>query len=59
MIVPNVMRRRRRTRVLLLRADRPRPIDRVINYFGERLVPVAIVGREKGSSERRGSPYNV
>lgn len=34
--------RRRRTRMLVFRFDRPRRIDRLIDYFGERLVPTLV-----------------
>ena len=36
--------RRQRTRMLVFRFDRSRRIDRLIDYFGERLVPVLVPG---------------
>lgn len=38
-------RRRRSARTLVFRVDRPRRIDRVISYFGEGLVPMAVSAR--------------
>jgi hypothetical protein len=35
-------RRQRRTRMLVLRLDHARRIDRLIDYFGDRLVPVML-----------------
>ena len=36
------VRRRQSTRTFVFRVDRPRQIDSVINYFGERLGPAAV-----------------
>jgi len=35
-------RRQRRTRMLVLRLDHARRIDRLIDYFGDRLAPVMV-----------------
>jgi hypothetical protein len=35
---------RRGGRMLVFRVDRPRRIDRVIDYFGDRLAPVMVSG---------------
>jgi hypothetical protein len=39
------LRRNARTKVLVLKIDRPRAIDHVIDYFGERLAPVMAADR--------------
>jgi len=41
-------RPRRRGRMLVFSVDRPRRIDRVMDYFGDRLAPVMV-------SDRRGN----
>src|ERR1700730_688811 len=46
-LVPMWGRRRRSTRMLVSRVDRPRVIDRVIDYFGERLAPVMVPVRSR------------
>lgn len=47
-------RRRRRTRMLVFRFDRPRRIDRLIDYFGERLVTVLVPDRGRETRQTAG-----
>ena len=41
-LVETWIRRHRRARALVFRVDRPRGIDRVIDYFGEQVAPVLV-----------------
>jgi hypothetical protein len=43
-------RRRRSTKMVLFRVDRPRRIDRVVAYFGEQLAPVMVAARPRRKS---------